>query len=360
MWEACDWDGDGDEARLERDPCDTGARERPRRADRLLSLPVFFKSTLAGARRPPERWRAWRRWYCSCSCFWRLRSSMCLASRFSCLCFGGGVGGTLLVFCWRCPAPSWELTLSVLLLLEDSCPALALLVELLVEADEAVESSLNEPRPRGGRCRSTGPYNSRPSEFRNTPPTTVATTPPGGTEADLGAGLMGEEGDSMGDLDEVRGGGGGGKRCGSPLMLPLGDDRPDPAEALEATLRRCSSRGGGRGAWLLLPAALGSVLDTPGNTEAGVLTGDDWESELGKDGSRLTPVFVVLRAEVTVRLVGAAVASGVAGVTSMLLLRLPASDGGLAKVCNSSNRASSAFSARRRGCPSGPTPAGAM
>lgn len=89
---------------------------------------------------------------------------------------------------------------------------------------------------------------------------------------------------------------------------------------------------------------------------AGVLTGEDWESELGKDGNRLTPVLVV-RVEVTVSEAGAAVARGVAGVTSTLLLRLLASDGGRAKVWSSSNRASSAFSARRRGCPSAPTPA---
>lgn len=45
----------------------------------------------------------------------------------------------------------------MLLLLEDSWPALALLVELLVEADDAVDSSLNDPRPSGGRWRRTGP-----------------------------------------------------------------------------------------------------------------------------------------------------------------------------------------------------------
>lgn len=56
---------------------------------------------------------------------------------------------------------------------------------------------------------------------------------------------------------------------------------------------------------------------------------------------------------------GAVVARGVEGVTSRLLLRLPDSDGGRAKVCNSSSRASSAFSARRRGCPSAPNPADA-
>lgn len=256
------------------------------------------------------------------------------------------------MFCWRGPAPSWELTLSVLLLLEDSWPALALLLELLVEAEEAVESSLNDPRPSGGRWRSTGPYSSRPSAFLNTPPTTLATMPPGGIDAERGAGLIGDDGDNMGDFDEVRGGGGGGNRCGSPLILLRGDDLADPDDVVEVKLRRCSSRGGGGGAWL---AALGRVLDAPGNTLAGVFTGDDWESELGKDGSRLTPVLVV-RAEVTVRLAGAVEARGVEGGMSRLLLRLPASDGGRAKVCSSSSKASSAFSARRRGCPSAPTP----
>lgn len=82
-------------------------------------------------------------------------------------------------------------------------------------------------------------------------------------------------------------------------------------------------------------------MAAPGYTLAGVLTGEDWESELGKDGRRRTPV--------------PAVARGVGG-TSRLLLRLPPSDGGRANVWSSSSRASSAFSARRRGCPSVPTP----
>lgn len=40
----------------------------------------------------------------------------------------------------------------------------------------------------------------------------VATIPPGGIDTDLRAGLIGDDGDNIGDLDDVRGGGGGGKR----------------------------------------------------------------------------------------------------------------------------------------------------
>lgn len=151
---------------------------------------------------------------------------------------------------------------------------MALLVELLVEAEEAVESSLKEHLPKGGLCRKTGPYSSRPSAFLSTPPVTEATIPPGGTDVDRNAGLIGDEGDNIGDFEEVRGGGGGGNLCGSPLILPRGDDLPDPDEVVDVTLRRCSSRGGGRGAWLLVDT-LGRVLADPGKTLAGVLTGED-------------------------------------------------------------------------------------
>lgn len=249
-------------------------------------------------------------------------------------------GGPLVLSGRGGAAPSWELTLSVLLLLDDSWPALALLLELLVEAEEAVESSLKEPRPRGGRCLSTGPYSSRPSAFLSTPPTMVATAPPGGKDTALPAGPMGEVGDSMGERDEVRGGGGGGRRCSPPT-------RPVPAPV-------CVRPSGWRGSSLAAAAAAelaarGSVLAAPGyRALAGVLTGEDWESELGKDGSRLTAVLAVSVA-------GAAVLWGVSG-GSRLLLRLPASDGGWANVCSSSSRASSAFSARRRGCPSAAAP----
>lgn len=152
-------------------------------------------------------------------------------------------------------APSWELTLSVLLLLEDSWPALALLLELLVEAEEAVESSLKEPRPSGGRCLSTGPYSSLPSAFLNTPPTMVATAPPGGKETARPAGPRGDVGDSMGERDEVRGGGGGGRRC-SPPTRPV----PGPV-CVRPSGWRGSSLGAAAGVEL---AARGSVLAAPG------------------------------------------------------------------------------------------------
>lgn len=244
--------------RLEREPWGgAGARERPRRAVRLLSLPVFLRSMLAAAvGRPPLRCSDWSRWYCSCSCRCRRRSSRWRASRFSWRCFGGGVGGGPLVLSGLGgAAPSWELTLSVLLLLEDSWPALALLVELLVEAEEAVESSLKEPRPSGGRCRSTGPYNNWPSAFLSTPPTMVATGPPGGRETARPAGPRGDVGDSIGEREEVRGGGGGGRRCSPPTRPALG--------AAFARLR------GWRGSslWAAADAALaarGSVLAAPG------------------------------------------------------------------------------------------------
>lgn len=89
---------------------------------------------------------------------------------------------------------------------------MALLFEELVEAEDAVESSLKDPRPKGGRCLNTGPYSSRPSAFLNTPPTIVATAPPGGKDTARPAGLRGDVGDSMGEREEVRGGGGGGSR----------------------------------------------------------------------------------------------------------------------------------------------------
>lgn len=245
------------EDRLEREPWGgAGARDRPRRAVRLLSLPVFFRSMLAGVGRPPLRCSDCNRWYCSCSCRCLRRSSKWRASRFSCRCLGGGVGGGPLVLSGRWgAAPSWELTLSVLLLLEDSWPALALLVELLVEAEEAVESSLKEPRPNGGLCLSTGPYSSRPSAFLSTPPTMVATTPPGGKDTALPAGPIGDVGDSMGERDEVRGGGGGGRRCCSPCC-PMAC-----ASCVSPSTWRGSSRGAGAGFEL---AARGSVLAAPG------------------------------------------------------------------------------------------------
>lgn len=48
------WEGEGEEVRLESDPCAAGARESPSRAVRLLSLPVFFKSMFDGVGRPPD------------------------------------------------------------------------------------------------------------------------------------------------------------------------------------------------------------------------------------------------------------------------------------------------------------------
>ena len=213
-----------------------------------------------------------------------------------------------------------------------------------MEAEEAVESSLKEPLPKGGLCLNTGPYSSRPSAFLSTPPTIVATDPPGGKDTARPAGPIGDVGDSIGERDEVRGGGGGGRRCCSPGKPVPGVTCANP------NMWRGSSRGGKTGVEL---AARGSVLAAPGyNTLAGVLTGEDWESELGKDGSRLTVVLAV-RADSVV--VGAVVLWGVGG-GSRLLLRLPASDGGWANVWSSSSRASSAFSARRRGCPSAAAP----
>lgn len=114
-------------------------------------------------------------------------------------------------------------------------------------------------------------------------------------------------------------------------------------------MRPIGWRGSSLGTATAELAALGSVLAAPGYSAlAGVLTGEDWESELGKDGRRLTAVLAVSET-------GAPVLWGVSG-GSKLLLRLPASEGGWAKVWSSSSRASSAFSARRRGCPSAGAP----
>ncbi|MPC16538.1 hypothetical protein E2C01_009365 [Portunus trituberculatus] len=165
----------------------------------------------------------------------------------------------------------------------ESWPALALLVELLVEAEEAVESSLKEPRPKGGRCLNTGPYSSRPSALRSTSPTLDTTGPPGGRETARPAGPRGDVGDSIGERDEVRGGGGGGRRCGSPGW-------PMPCSTWA---RPSFCPGASRKARVGLEvAARGSVLAAPGyRALAGVLTGEDCESELGKEGSRLTVVL---------------------------------------------------------------------
>lgn len=54
MLETWEGEGEGEEVRLESDPCAAGAKESPNRAVRLLSLPVFFKSMFDGVGRPPD------------------------------------------------------------------------------------------------------------------------------------------------------------------------------------------------------------------------------------------------------------------------------------------------------------------
>lgn len=60
----------------------------------------------------------------------------------------------------------------------------------------------------------------------------LATIPPGGMDEERGPpGLNGDVGDNIGDLEDVRGGGGGGSLCGSPpLKLLRGEDLADPPE----------------------------------------------------------------------------------------------------------------------------------